>query len=320
MRPDSGLTCSSRQLDPMQPIATGETPRGLDRLEQIQAILFDVYGTLIISHAGESGGSADRVQKKSIQNLLRQFDISESPQKVIQLIQGTIARQHDRLKTEGIDYPEVDILDIWRNILGWDDLSRLKTFAREYESLINPVYPMPGLRDLLRVCHECGLAMGIISNAQFYTQSLLESILARPLETWGFDLQLIFYSYQYQKAKPSVVLFEMAAKRLMERGYQPEASLFVGNDMRNDVLPAKTVGFQTALFAGDQRSLRWRQNDPCCRDLVPDMVVTDLRQLIPKKAGSKGARIQGSQGPHKSVGKQQANGLQVRKQKALKKH
>ncbi len=267
----------------MLPIATGETPRGLDRLGHIQAMLFDVYGTLVISRAGEGGVTVDHGHQELIQNLLRRFNVAESPDQVTQLVRETIAREHARLITKGIEYPEVDILEIWRSIFGWDDLLRLKRFSQEYESIVNPVYPMPGLGDLLRSCRERDLTMGIISNAQFYTQDLLENMLAEPLGTWGFVPQLILYSYQFQTAKPSVHLFEMAAQRLLDRGIHPAISLYVGNDMRNDVQPAKTVGFQTALFAGDRRSLRWRKHDPCCRDLVPDMVITDLRQLIPKK-------------------------------------
>jgi putative hydrolase of the HAD superfamily len=50
--------------------------------------------------------------------------------------------------------------------------------------------------------------------------------------------------------------------------------------MLNDIYPARKAGFKTALFAGDQRSLRMRSDDPRCRDLTPDLVVTDLGQLI----------------------------------------
>ena len=281
MRPESNFAVS--HLKPMQPIPTGETPRGLKRLVHIQAILFDVYGTLIISRAGESNITAEHSRQELMDKLLRHYEIAESSDTVGRFLREAIDREHARLIGQGIDYPEVDILEIWRSILDWDDLSQLKTFAQAYETMINPVYPMPGLMKMLQSCRERALTMGLISNAQFYTQGLLENMLAEPLVASGFDPQLILVSYQYQLAKPSVVLFEMAAKRLRDTGIQPEVSLFVGNDMRKDVLPAKTVGFQTALFAGDQRSLRWRQDDPCCRDVVPDMVVTDLRQLILKE-------------------------------------
>jgi len=50
--------------------------------------------------------------------------------------------------------------------------------------------------------------------------------------------------------------------------------------MLNDIYPAQKVGFQTALFAGDKRSLRLRNDDPRCKNLKPDLVITDLIQLL----------------------------------------
>ena len=49
--------------------------------------------------------------------------------------------------------------------------------------------------------------------------------------------------------------------------------------MLNDVLPAKQVGFRTALFAGDRRSLRQREDDLRVSKIVPDLVLTELGQL-----------------------------------------
>jgi putative hydrolase of the HAD superfamily len=71
----------------------------------------------------------------------------------------------------------------------------------------------------------------------------------------------------------------MAAEKLYSKGIQPVAVLYVGNDMLNDIYPANAIGFQTALFAGDRRSLRLRKDDPRCAALSPDLVVTDLGQL-----------------------------------------
>jgi len=50
--------------------------------------------------------------------------------------------------------------------------------------------------------------------------------------------------------------------------------------MLNDILPAQRIGFKTALFAGDKRSLRLRPDDARCEDIVPDIIVTDLLQLV----------------------------------------
>jgi len=81
-------------------------------------------------------------------------------------------------------------------------------------------------------------------------------------------------------------MFNRAKAVLFDMGIPAASVLYVGNDMRNDILPAKAVGFKTALFAGDRRSLRPRKSDDCCRDLSPDLIVTDLQQLIAKTGNS----------------------------------
>ena len=121
--------------------------------------------------------------------------------------------------------------------------------------------------------------MGIISNAQFYTHELFPALLGQPAEFWGFDPELLYYSYEYGRAKPGLDLHEMAARALEQRGIEPAAAVFVGNDMLNDVRPAARVGFRTALFAGDARSLRLREGHPELDGVSPDLVLTHLSEL-----------------------------------------
>ena len=156
-----------------------------------------------------------------------------------------------------------------------------KQFAIEFEFIVNPVYPMPNLDILLTECQRHGLLMGLISNAQFYTPYLFKWFLNAELEELGFNRDLLFYSYRHEVAKPSQKLFNMGARTLKDKGIPPSAVLYIGNDMLNDIYPANSVGFQTALFAGDRRSLRLRADDPRCKDLEADLVITDLMQLIP---------------------------------------
>ena len=49
--------------------------------------------------------------------------------------------------------------------------------------------------------------------------------------------------------------------------------------MLKDIWPATQLGFKTALFAGDARSLRLREDDERCRGLKPDLVIDRLSQL-----------------------------------------
>jgi putative hydrolase of the HAD superfamily len=50
--------------------------------------------------------------------------------------------------------------------------------------------------------------------------------------------------------------------------------------MLKDIWPATRLGFKTALFAGDRRSLRLREDDERCRVLQPDLVIDQLEQLV----------------------------------------
>ena len=65
----------------------------------------------------------------------------------------------------------------------------------------------------------------------------------------------------------------------MQKGIAAAETVFVGNDMLNDVMPASRAGFRTALFAGDQRSLRLRTGDARVAEVTPDLILTDLSQL-----------------------------------------
>ncbi|MEJ2658654.1 MAG: HAD family hydrolase [Desulfobacterales bacterium] len=146
--------------------------------------------------------------------------------------------------------------------------------------IVNPVYPMPNLEKMLSVCRQSNILMGIISNAQFFTPYLFNWFFDSNPEHLGFNPDLIFYSYKTGHAKPSPVMFETAARNLEHIKIPSRSVLYIGNDMLNDIFPAKKTGFKTALFAGDARSLRLREDHPECRNLSPDVVVTDLLQLL----------------------------------------
>ena len=266
-------------LQPMEPIPTALQPSG--RIySHLHCRRFDVYGTLLISGSGDVGTAMQAVQDDArLKELLLTFNIDRSPARVLDDFFSAIADHHSRLKASGIDYPEVNIDRIWMQVLGLPCRHTARAFALAFELIANPVYPMPGLRQLMQKGREC-CCLGIISNAQFYTPLLLERCLDASLENTGFAKDLLIFSYQMEYAKPSDHLFQVAESRLEKRGILPSATLYVGNDMLNDILPAQRIGFKTALFAGDKRSLRLRPDDARCEDIVPDIIVTDLLQLV----------------------------------------
>lgn len=275
---------------PLEPLPTGEQPV-LRRLAGLRAVLFDLYGTLFISGSGEVGtvaAPADMALSEALAAVgLR---LLGPPAEAAGIWFEAVRQAHARARAAGIDYPEVQVVELWGELLGqlrqrgWLDgrlsgQGELARLAVEYEARANPCWPMPGLAECLAGLRAKGKLLGIISNAQFYTPALFPALLGVEAEQLGFARELVFYSYQHGRAKPGTWLHQQAARRLAGQGIAPAEVLYVGNDMLNDIWPAAQVGFATGLFAGDGRSLRWRQGEPEMAALRPDIVLTCLADL-----------------------------------------
>lgn len=289
--PETAVQRIRRHTHPLTPIPTGQKSR-LRNLSDIRAVLFDVYGTLFISASGDIGGTGQGARAQAFGQTLRALDIpadAETAERGASVLVETIGKAHEQLKAEGREYPEVEIRDIFREVLEslWkegripsrpDDELR-EAVALEYECRINPTWPMPGLAKTLERLKERKVVLGIVSNAQFFTPLLFPAHLGDSLETLGFESDLCVWSYIHLEAKPSLNLFNHAAENLGRLNIDQRQVLYVGNDRVNDIWPAGRAGFKTALFAGDRRSFRPREGDPRSTGVTEDVLLTDLRQL-----------------------------------------
>jgi len=269
-----------KYITPLTPVPTHMRPTG--RFSGIiEGILFDIYGTLFISESGDiSMAKKQMVKAARLEKLLIQYNIQKSPGRLVEEFIVAIETRHKELKKLGVDYPEVEQDRIWRDVLNISDQEKVRHFALEFELIVNPVYPMPNLKETLSALKKKGFLMGIISNAQFYTPYLFNWFLEKDIKQLGFNPDLVFLSYQFGYAKPSKVLFQLAVEKLNSLNIPVSNILYVGNDMLNDIYPATAAGFKTGLFAGDARSLRLRSDHPDCQNVVPDLVITDLLQLL----------------------------------------
>lgn len=264
-------------------------------IHDIKAVLFDIYGTLFISGVGEIGttGTEGTAAEGSVFfDALDEVGIKNYPAADVGdvMLQEAIRSVHAEMQREGIQFPEVDIVEIWRSTLkrlqreGYVDSRTfsdevLQQVATAYEVRRNPAWPMPGAQECARDLNSAGILLGLVSNAQFFTPELFPALLNKDLDELGFDEHLRFYSYKTRRAKPGTELYVNALEQLKRRGITPAETLFVGNDMLNDITAAGQAGFRTALFAGDSRSLRLREGDPRVDAVVPDLVIDHLEQL-----------------------------------------
>jgi putative hydrolase of the HAD superfamily len=250
----------------------------------IRAVIFDLYGTLFISAAGDisvSGGSGGSM-RGNLDGLAALLGEAHTGEELQKYFRSGVVKIHEELFAKTL-YPEVRVEKIWADFLkqtatGGFALSP-EELALRYELAVNPVYPMPGAGETIRALKDSCLVLGLISNAQFFTPLLFNALLGASPADLGFDQGISIYSYEAGEAKPSPVLFAQAKARLAALGIAPEAALYVGNDMLNDVYVASSSGFKTLLFAGDGRSLRLRTDTAFIRNVRPTRVIRRLADI-----------------------------------------
>jgi len=277
---------------PLRPLPTGMPPR-LEAFPAVRAVIFDIYGTMLISASGDVGSAEPGRKTRAVVAALAAAGLTladDAGTAAADCLVGAIQKAHRRVRARGIDHPEVDIREVWAVAI--DELVRrgllpahathadMAALAVHHEVLANPVWPMPGLLRCLAALPRAGCLLGIVSNAQFYTPLLFPALLDRTLEQLGFDPGLLAFSYRLRAAKPGCRLFRTVAEALFSRGLSSNEVLYIGNDMLNDVVGARQVGWRTALFAADRRSLRLRASDLRVDGVEPDVVLTQLNQIV----------------------------------------
>jgi len=267
----------------------------------IKACIFDIYGTILISASGdidESVISTDNLKFALDAAGIKLADTHTDHQRVLvemlDSFKNAINHFHQAERSEDKPYPEVDILKIWENIiidnhnrnhLVLDGLLCIKCFTFVFEVLCNQIYPMPGMKEVINHLANKAIPLGIISNAQFYTPVILNFFMHGSVseieQVPPFDADLTVFSYIHQRSKPDTYLFELLKKQCRQKfGIYADEILFLGNDMFRDIYPAYLAGLKTALFAGDAKSLRLREDKPELKKITPDYIITDLYQLL----------------------------------------
>ena len=276
----------------LEPVPTGVQPH-LPPQHGVKAVLFDVYGTLLISGSGDVGVNAAAGRGDAFVEAVRAAGFGwadgRDGAEGVDALTGAIRARHAGLRERfGTEYPEVRIEQVWVDALialgvvpsRAVPVGMSHRAAVEYEMRVNPTWTMPHAAEVLDVLAG-RFVLGIVSNAQFFTPLLFPPLLGRSVRDFGFDPNVQAWSYRHHRAKPGTHLYEHAAAMLDEyHGVTPGGVLYVGNDLLNDCTPAQKVGFRTALFAGDARSLRMRDGDDRVAGTTPTVTVTDLRQLV----------------------------------------
>jgi putative hydrolase of the HAD superfamily len=252
----------------------------------IRAVIFDIYGTLFVSAAGDIGTGCGYMQG-SLDELALQCGQNYTGEELKAYFRSAVLKTHEELFPKTA-YPEVRVEEIWAAFLKEAEFPAIspEELAIRYELMVNPVYPMPGALETIRALKAARITLGLISNAQFFTPLLFDAFFGASPADLGFDPGLLIYSYEAREAKPSPVLFSRARSRLSSLGIPPESTLYVGNDLLNDTYAAAASDFKTLLFAGDGRSLRLRKDNRIAGNTRPTAVIHSLTDISAICGGS----------------------------------
>ncbi len=212
--------------------------------QSYRAVIFDIYGTLLVAAPGgvKPDAAADPLLRKIIERAGHQPPESPSTE-----LHAAVLRHH---AAAGVEFPEIDLRVLWREILALEEDADTGMLVRATEAAWHPASPMPGAAGVIQRLARSGISLGLLSNAQSNTLSSLGG-----LEDL-FAPELTILSYQHGIAKPAPALLQTLTDRLAGRGITPAETLYVGNDPQQDISPAAAAGFKTALFTGHPLSLR----------------------------------------------------------------
>ncbi len=213
---------------------------------KIRAAIFDIYNTLL--GVGPGPGDAEarwyRFWQKHGQEkppiTLRYFGARA---------QELILAENEMARGRGVDSPEVYWPEIAARVIA--ELAALNStdldnFLYQHAKLERTVQLSPSASEVLSRLVQRQILLGLCSNCQPYTLRELSSALSDAgLSMQIFEPSLCFYSFEARFSKPAPEVFRRMERALVEAGIPIEEALMIGDRLDNDILPAKTRGWQS---------------------------------------------------------------------------
>jgi putative hydrolase of the HAD superfamily len=206
-------------------------------LSKVEAVLFDLYGTLIDVNTNESKNEIFDF----LSEYLRYYDVKIDSLRLKSVFESEKAQY---LVSKHEQYPEVNLVDVFENILKKEGLNNsfLKKSCCKLFRLLSrerlELFPdsVPALQEM----EKSGLALAIVSNAQ----KIFTSNEIRMLGLDRFFKHKVFSS-QYGFVKPDHRLFLIACGLL---DVSPQNAVYVGDNPYNDVRGAQKIGMPVILI------------------------------------------------------------------------
>lgn len=213
----------------------------------INAVIFDLYGTLVDIETNES----DPVVYAVLSQFLTYYEIFLNPEDLAAKFQETSAAH--MLERPG-DFAEIDLFQVFEEILekAWNrkvERAMVIFVARLFRSLSRYRFglfedTLPALKELNR-----DFRLGIVSDAQWvFSEPEIRMLKLNPF----FDTIVLSSRYFVRKPDPQIYAHALKAMRL-----PPAQALYVGNDPQADVPGPQSLGMPVVVIdrVGQYRDL-----------------------------------------------------------------
>jgi FMN phosphatase YigB (HAD superfamily) len=213
------------------------------------------------------------IQIEVLEELGEEYKLNYNSRKILQKFKQNIDNCHSEKKEEGIEFPEVIIEEIWlKTIPELETIENAKKFAYDF-------YDKGGKRELYEGAIELLLSLrdyhniklGIISNAQFYTERDMNRLLDFDLYDI-FDKDLCFFSHEEVCSKPNPRSFLKLIGTLEKQSISKDEAIFVGNHAVKDILTSQKCGIKACLFKSEEVVFK--------EGITPDYEVDSLMEIL----------------------------------------
>ncbi|MGA2477486.1 MAG: HAD family hydrolase [Spirochaetia bacterium] len=202
-----------------------------------EAILFDLWGTLIHSDGGFNPGQGNAAFLKGCVN-----PRAATLEQVEALGTRVITGLEKREDVAALEFTQASLLSIIGDSLGLRFPRGLQEAEWDFWSAALNITLIEGVRDLLSFLRRLGIRMGVVSNSSFSTATL-----ERELDRHGIrhEFAFVISSAEYGVRKPDPIIFEVALARL---GIPAESAWFAGDNVEYDVMGARAAGIFPVAF------------------------------------------------------------------------
>lgn len=203
----------------------------------IDTILFDLDGTLLLA-------DGDEFTKAYFSALGKYMAYLHDPEKLLSAVwAGTKAM----IKNDGSRTNETVIWDVYCGVFGKEAIADKPVFAGFYNTKYKELKTMtgkhPDLAPLIKRLKTAGHKLVVATNPLFPLFVQKERISWTGADPDDFDLITSYETSHYSKPNPAYY------REILEQiGSLPEKSLMVGNDVREDMEAAASIGIRGFLM------------------------------------------------------------------------